>query len=369
MLSTTTTLKPALTPLRWEARTLFLLDQTQLPLSTVWHSYTTVEGVVEAIQTMVVRGAPAIGLAAAYGMVLAFQQVINTETQWALVLEALKPLATELNASRPTAVNLMWAVQQQWQLLQQAALQELPLEQALKALEANAVTLHQQDVEANQRMGALGASLLPAHARLLTHCNAGALATGGYGTALGVIRAAYATGKCSHVFADETRPRLQGAQLTAYELMYEGIPSTLICDNMAASLMQQGRIDAILVGADRIAANGDAANKIGTYSLAVVAHYHQVPFYVVAPASTFDGELPTGTGIPIEERSTQEVTVVNQQRLAPEGMNVYNPGFDVTPAHLITAIITPDVILKAPYAAGISAWLGNRAEGLAVTTV
>lgn len=335
-------------PIRWENGQLFLLDQTLLPNETQWKVYTRGVAVAGAIQTMVVRGAPAIGIAAAYGMVLAFKQAVTRTQTWNDLLPQLEQQRDILRESRPTAVNLMWAVDQQWDLIHAAAAEGKSPEQALVALENRARDIHEEDLTANIRMGDLGARLLPAHASILTHCNAGGLATAGYGTALGVIRSAYKSGKCAQVFADETRPRLQGAKLTTYELVASGIPTTLICDNMAASLMKAGKIDAVIVGADRIAANGDVANKIGTYNVAVLAQYHQVPFYVAAPLSTFDLSLVNGDSIPIEERQPEEITVVNGERLAPEAVSVYNPAFDVTPAELVTAIITPEGIIKPP---------------------
>jgi methylthioribose-1-phosphate isomerase len=341
-----------LVPLAWDAPKLLLLDQTCLPEQTRWLSYTQSEAVAEAITSMVVRGAPAIGLAAAFAMIFAFNEAAAIHSMALPCLQLLKEKADALKASRPTAVNLMWAVDKQLALAE--TLQNEPVEAISNALEANALRLLAQDQADNWQMGLYGAALLQANSRLLTHCNAGALATGGYGTALAVVRAAYAQGKCLKVYADETRPRLQGARLTAYELVAEGIPTTLICDNMAASLMQKGEVDAIFVGADRIAANGDTANKIGTYSLAVVAKAHQVPFYVVAPLSTFDVSLPTGESIPIEERHDSEVTEIEGVRLAPKGVSVYNPAFDVTPAALITGMITPVGVLQPDYNSSIA---------------
>ena len=284
--------------------------------------------VADAIRDMVVRGAPAIGVAAAFGMALAFR-----------LGHDLRAAADLLKRSRPTAVNLAWAVDRM-----------LRANGALSEAEA----ILREDVEANMRMGRYGAELLGSPATVLTHCNAGALATGGYGTALGVIRAAVESGKRIAVFADETRPYLQGARLTAWELQQDGIDVTLITDNMSGHFFQQGTFDAVIVGADRIAANGDTANKIGTYTVAVLANVHGVPFYVAAPISTIDIECPSGASIPIEERSADEVVRAFGKRIAPEGIAVRHPAFDVTPAKLITAIITERGVLRPPYAESIA---------------
>ena len=285
--------------------------------------YRTAADVAEAIRTMVVRGAPAIGVAAAYGMALA-----------AMRGDDLNVAADVLKRARPTAVNLAWAVDRM-------------LKNGARVEEAEAI--HREDVESCMSIGRHGAELLGARATVLTHCNAGALATAGYGTALGVIRAAIEAGKRIAVFADETRPYLQGARLTAWELQQDNIDTTLITDNMSGHFFQQGAFDAVIVGADRIAANGDAANKIGTYTVAVLAHAHNVPFYVAAPMSTIDPACPNGAAIPIEERSAEEVTDIFGARVAPEGIHVRHPAFDVTPARLITAIITERGVLRAPY--------------------
>jgi methylthioribose-1-phosphate isomerase len=312
------------TPLRWDGNVLHLLDQRLLPAREVWVPCSTASAVAEAIKTMVVRGAPAIGVSAAFGMAMA-----------ARAGEDLSDAADELKRSRPTAVNLAWAVDRM------LAHKGDPVAEAERILT--------EDVEANRAMGRHGAALLGATSTVLTHCNAGALATGGYGTALGVIRAAVETGKNVAVFADETRPYLQGARLTAWELQRDGIDVTLITDNMAGHFFQQRKFDAVLVGADRIAANGDTANKIGTYTVAVLAHAHGVPFYVAAPLSTIDPNCPSGEHIPIEERSAQEVVEISGTRVAPEGVHVRHPAFDVTPARLVTAIITERGVLRAPY--------------------
>ncbi len=320
------------TPLRWDGRSLFLLDQRLLPRQEVWIECRTSSEVAEAIRTMVVRGAPAIGVSAAFGMAMAAQRG-----------DDLQIAGKELREARPTAVNLAWAIDRMLRVHAEGT----------GDLTVEAQRILTEDVAANRRMGEYGAELLGAQTTVLTHCNAGALATGGYGTALGVIRAAVEAGKRVAVFADETRPYLQGARLTAWELQRDGIDVTLITDSMSGHFFQQGKFDAVLVGADRIAANGDAANKIGTYTVAVLANAHGVPFYVAAPVSTVDPHCPTGAEIPIEERSALEVTDIGGTRMAPEGIQVRHPAFDVTPARLITAIITERGVLRAPYGEAI----------------
>ena len=311
------------TPLKWDGSSLSLLDQRLLPNQEVWIECRTASEVAEAIRTMVVRGAPAIGVAAAFGVALA-----------AMRGDDLQKAADELKGARPTAVNLAWAVDRM-------------LAHGGERTEAERICI--EDVESNKRLGRYGAELLGERATVLTHCNAGALATAGYGTALGVIRAAVESGKRIAVFADETRPYLQGARLTAWELQRDNIDTTLITDSMSGHFFQKGAFDAVIVGADRIAANGDAANKIGTYTVAVLAHAHDVPFYIAAPVSTIDSACPSGDGIPIEERSAAEVTDILGARMAPEGIHVRHPAFDVTPARLITAIITDRGVLRPPY--------------------
>jgi len=309
-------------PIRWRGDALELLNQLLLPRKVEYVRCNTSHEVAESIRSMVVRGAPAIGVAAAFGMALA--KIHGDDLQFA---------AMELKKSRPTAVNLAWAVDRM--LRANGAVSE-------------AEKIFREDVEANHRIGRFGSELLGAKATVLTHCNAGALATAGYGTALGVIRSAVEQGKQIAVFADETRPYLQGARLTAWELHQEGIDVTLITDSMAGHFFQQKKFDAVIVGADRIAANGDTANKIGTYTLAVLAQRHRLPFYVAAPLSTFDVKLADGSAIPIEERAAQEVTGYRGQRSAPEGVAVRNPAFDVTPAELITAIVCEKGVVSAP---------------------
>ena len=314
-------------PIRWRGNALDLLDQRLLPREVRWVTCTDAHEVAVAIRDMIVRGAPAIGVSAAFGVALAAQRGDDVDAA-----------AAELRASRPTAVNLMWALDRM-----------LAARDAGRDLTAEAESMFREDVEANKRIGRYGAELLGESVTILTHCNAGALATAGYGTALGVIRAAVEGGKRVAVFADETRPYLQGARLTAWELKQENIDVTLITDSMAGHFFQQGRFDAVIVGADRIAANGDTANKIGTYTVAVLANAHGVPFYVAAPLSTIDVNTPAGSGIEIEERSAAEVTSMNGVSIAPDGINVRHPAFDVTPARLISAIITDRGVLRAPY--------------------
>jgi methylthioribose-1-phosphate isomerase len=333
-----------LSPLRYDhiGGVLSLLDQRLLPEREEWITCRTVDDVARAIKEMIVRGAPAIGCAAAYGMAIAGRTGVPLEEAAAI-----------LRATRPTAVNLFWAID--------AMLAPLPksvpaLEPAIAmgSLDGRARMLHTMDVLMCLKIGEYGAPLLP-QGGVLTHCNAGALATGGYGTALGVIRTAHRQKRGIHVFADETRPFLQGSRLTAWELHKSGIDVTLITDNMAAHMMQRGEIQSVIVGADRIAANGDTANKIGTYGLALHARAHDIPFFVAAPMSTVDLKTPTGRQIPIEERDPREVTHVGERQLAPAGIKVRNPAFDVTPAALIKAIITNVGVAEAPYDKSLAA--------------
>ncbi|HEY8394090.1 MAG TPA: S-methyl-5-thioribose-1-phosphate isomerase [Thermaerobacter sp.] len=340
--------------IRYEPGTLWLLDQRRLPAEEAWVACSSVEEVARAIEAMVVRGAPAIGIAAAYGVALAARRLADTGSTAPDAGESLDGAIRRLGATRPTAVNLHWALaRMEGRYRREVEAGAGPRELAA-ALEAEARAIQEEDLAMCRRMAEYGAALLPAGARVLTHCNTGALATGGHGTALGVIRTAWSQGRLRHVWVDETRPVLQGARLTAWELLKEGIPHTLIVDGAAASLMRAGRVDAVLVGADRIAANGDTANKIGTYMLAVLARHHGIPFYVVAPWSTVDPGLPSGADIPIEERNPQEVTGYGESRWAPEASPVANPAFDVTPAELITAIITDRGVLRPPYGEGIA---------------
>jgi methylthioribose-1-phosphate isomerase len=334
--------------MRWEGDALLLLDQRALPAAESMRRYTGADGVADAIRTMVVRGAPAIGVAAAFGLVLAVRGARRKGKPWR---GAFDEAAARLAGTRPTAVNLFWAIDRMRKAA--AALPDGDPAGALARLEREAVAIFDEDVAANRAMGAHGAKLLPRKGNVLTHCNAGALATAGYGTALGVIRAAVSAGRRIHVYVDETRPFLQGARLTAWELLKDGIPCTLITDNMSASLFAAGRIDAVVVGADRIAANGDVANKVGTYGVAVLARVHKVPFYVAAPLSTIDPALRTGASIPIEERDPSEVTHLAGRRVAPAGVAVINPAFDVTPARYVTAIVTEKGVLEPPYPGAI----------------
>jgi len=327
--------------LAYDGERVKLLDQSKLPGEVRFVEITTVESMAHAIKTLQVRGAPAIGAAAAFGMVLAAKAAkASTTTQLLASLAQAKAL---LASTRPTAVNLFWALDEMLKQVDESA----SVRENLLRLEARAVMLLQEDIEINKRLGRNGAALFEEPAVIYTHCNAGALATCGYGTALGVVRALHEQGKLVRVYADETRPVLQGARLTAWELLQDGIPCTLVCDTMAAHVMATREVTAVVVGADRIAANGDVANKIGTYQLALVAQAHQVPFYVAAPLSTFDLSLPEGRAIPIEERSPEEVTHFAGVQTAPADVEVFNPAFDVTPAALITGLITEaGVVLK-----------------------
>jgi methylthioribose-1-phosphate isomerase len=333
-------------PVVWEDGILKLLDQRLLPGEETYLAYKNTGDVARAITDMVVRGAPAIGCAAAYGLALGAH----------LDGEVYAASADAMAAARPTAVNLMWAVKRMQRARDEAAAQGLDLEEALLA-EAHAIS--REDEASCRSIGRHGAPLVPKGARILTHCNAGALATFGYGTALGVIRAAHEADPTVSVWVDETRPYLQGARLTAWELHRDEIPCTVITDNAAGHLMQQGKVEFVVTGADRIAMNGDAANKIGTFSVAVLARYHQVPFYVAAPLSTFDPELASGAEIPIEERSADEVTRIGDTQLTPEGVPAAHPAFDVTPNHLIQGLITEVGVLRPPYWRSIPEALGT----------
>jgi methylthioribose-1-phosphate isomerase len=333
--------------LAWTPEGVQFIDQTKLPLEESYVLATTYEQVADIIVTMVVRGAPAIGVSAAYGIALGAQKTSAvTVAEFAPEFETI---CSVLAATRPTAVNLFWAIDRMKRLFAQLHTSGATLHQVQEKILAEAHAMYEEDIAACKTMGAFGAALLPQEGGVLTHCNAGALATCGYGTALGVIRAAVEQGKQIHVFADETRPFLQGARLTAWELMADGIPTTVICDNMAASFMRAGRIQAVVVGADRIAANGDFANKIGTYNVAILAREHGIPFYVAAPWSTIDTATPTGDAIPIEERPAIEVTHHGGKQLTPHGVGICNPAFDVTPAGYVTAIITERGVLRGPY--------------------
>jgi methylthioribose-1-phosphate isomerase len=327
-----------------------MIDQTRLPQETVLLDCADLETLAEAIRSLRIRGAPAIGCAAAQGLAMVASR--STARSVRTLLAELSVAHDVLAATRPTAVNLFWALERMMDRAEALAEQGLDPKAFAQALAEEAVAITEDDLDRCRRIGQHGAALIPEGADVLTHCNAGALATAGYGTALGVIRAAQEAGRRPHVWVDETRPLLQGARLTAWELQQEGIPCTLITDNMAGYLMQQGRVDCVVVGADRIAANGDAANKIGTYSVAVLAHHHSVPFYVAAPFSTVDFSLPSGQDIPIEERDHREVSHLAHlatQPACPVGVSIYNPAFDPTPSDLIAAIITEVGVIRPPY--------------------
>jgi len=337
--------------LEWTDRGVVFIDQTKLPTEEVYVNCTTHEQVADVIRNMVVRGAPAIGVAAAMGIALGVQN--SKAGNGADLKKDFDQICETIRQTRPTAVNLFWAIRRMQEKFERlAGGQECPphtIHQIKQSLIEEAQRMHAEDIAANQAMGRHGATLMPASGGVLTHCNAGALATAGYGTALGVIRAAVEAGKKIHVYADETRPFLQGSRLTAWELMKDGIPTTVISDNMAGAMMKQGKIGAIVVGADRIAANGDVANKIGTYTVAVLAKEHGIPFYVAAPISTVDLETPDGSKIPIEQRNAKEVTHIAGKQMVPDGVEIENPAFDVTPAKYIAAIITERGIARAPY--------------------
>ena len=331
--------------LEWTHHGVRFIDQTKLPTEEVYVNCTTHQQVADVIRNMVVRGAPAIGVAAAMGIALG---VKNSKAESGADLKKdFDEICETIRQTRPTAVNLFWAIRRMQEKFE--TLRVRPVAQIKQALIEESQRMHAEDIAANQAMGRYGATLMPASGGVLTHCNAGALATAGYGTALGVIRAAVEQGKKIHVYADETRPFLQGSRLTAWELMKDGIPTTVISDNMAGAMMNQGKIGAIVVGADRIAANGDVANKIGTYTVAVLAKEHGIPFYVAAPISTVDLDTPDGSKIPIEQRNAREVTHIAGKQMVPDGVEIENPAFDVTPAKYVTAIITERGIARAPY--------------------
>jgi methylthioribose-1-phosphate isomerase len=332
-----------------------LLDQTCLPLEEVTIDCRTAEQVWEAIRSLRVRGAPAIGVAAAYGVVLGLQSAAGSDRD--TFDRALQGTCEYLATSRPTAVNLFWAIDRM-RCVADNALGDAPRALAGRLLK-EAQQIEREDVEMCAAIGRFGSDLMPSSGGVLTHCNAGGLATAGEGTALAVLFAAHAAGKQIRVYADETRPLLQGARLTTWELMRRGVPATLICDSMAGQVMKEGRIQAVVVGADRIAGNGDAANKIGTYSVAVLARAHNVPFYVAAPSSTFDLSLPSGDAIPIEQRAAEEITEGFGRRTAPRDVEVYNPAFDVTPAGLITGIVTERGVIQPVNGESVQTMLGR----------
>jgi len=333
--------------IEWQGDAVVMVDQRKLPTKEIYVSCRTPQEVAKAIKTMVIRGAPAIGVAAAMGLALAVRRSTAKGT---------KQMATEfykccdlLAETRPTAVNLFWAIERMKRVFAIAINSGSSVDEVRERLEVEAIRIHNEDVESCRRLGAHGAALVPTTARILTHCNAGALATAGYGSALGVVRAAVEQGKGVQVYADETRPFLQGARLTAWELMRDGIETTVITDSMAGALMREGLIDLVVVGADRIAANGDTANKIGTYTVAILAKEHGLPFYVAAPLSTVDMAIPDGSHIPIEERNMKEVTHMGGAQMTPVGARIRNPAFDVTPHKYITAIVTERGVYRAPF--------------------
>lgn len=334
-------------PVIWKDDRVEMIDQRRLPTEEIWNSYRDADGVAEAIKTMVVRGAPAIGISAAYGLAL---EALKYEGSVDSLIERLKEKSAILDATRPTAVNLKWALERMLRHAEEFRSGEL--EVVRTALVSEAREIAAEDERMCQSIGDNGAALIPPGSKVLTHCNAGALATGDYGTALGVIRSA--RNKIAHVWVDETRPFLQGARLTAWELMKEEIPCRLICDNMAAHFMQRGEVNAVVVGADRITSIGAVANKIGTYNLAVLCRFHEIPFYVAAPYSTVDLKLREGSQIPIEERDRREVTHVGASQVAPDGVPVSNPAFDVTPPELVTAIITERGVVHPPFEHGLA---------------
>jgi len=340
-------------PIEWlPGGSVRLIDQTRLPREEVYVETSDYRDLARAIREMQVRGAPLIGITAAYALALAARQAAASDK--ATLLAALREAAAELRATRPTASNLAWALDRMLRLAEAAP--DIPA-----ALEAEALRIHQEDIAACRRIGASGAALLPAGVSLLTHCNTGSLATGGYGTALGVVRAAWEQGKLQHVHVTETRPLLQGARLTAWELQRDGIPFTLIVDGAAGQLLRRGLAGAVVVGADRIAANGDVANKVGTYALAALARENGAPFYVAAPTSTIDLDTPSGDLIPIEERAAEEVTTLAGVATTPEGTTAANPAFDLTPAAYVTAIITESGVARPPYETSLAGLLKEEA--------
>jgi len=329
----------------WTDQGVSMIDQRLLPNEEVYNVYRTHEQVADAIRTMVIRGAPAIGVAAAMGIALGVKNLHGVSGPD--LEERFEQICEALRRTRPTAVNLFWAIERMREIFRRA--KDRPLPEIKNLLREEALQIHRDDIEINRRMGEHGQILLPDAGTVLTHCNAGALATAGFGTALGVIRAAVNSGKSIRVLADETRPFLQGARLTTWELMKDNIPVTLITDNMAGHFMHSGKVQAVIVGADRIAANGDVANKIGTYSVAVLARVHSIPFYVAAPMSTIDFATPNGAEIPIEQRNPAEVLELGGKIIAPEDAQAFNPAFDVTPAEYVSAIITENGVARAPY--------------------
>lgn len=341
--------------IEWRDESVIMIDQTRLPGEEIYNTYNDFKAVAEAIKGMIIRGAPAIGVAAAMGIALGARDIIaDTHESF---FRQLENVCDVMARTRPTAVNLFWGIERMKRVAE--ANRDKKLNQIKELLKKEAIRIEEEDQTICRNIGKWGATLIPEGATVLTHCNAGGLATAGYGTALGVIRAAHEAGKNIQVFADETRPWLQGARLTAWELMKAGIPTTLISDNMAGFFMNRGEITCCVVGADRIAANGDTANKIGTYSVAVLAKENNIPFYVAAPVSTLDLTLSDGSKIPIEERPSSEVTHIKGIAIAPAGISVRNPSFDVTPARYINAIITENGIVKGDFISGLRKIAGN----------
>ncbi len=347
----------------WTDEGVRMIDQRLLPTEEKYLILRSYEEVADAIKQMVVRGAPAIGVSAAMGLALGAKQAVGTSV--ADLEDDFDYMCQVIGATRPTAVNLFWAIERMRAAFRRAAKESDSSEEVKQALVAEAKAIYREDIESNRALGRFGGELLQDGATVLTHCNAGALATAGdYGTALGVIRGARDMGKRIAVIADETRPFLQGSRLTAWELAKDDIPVTIITDNMAGHVMKQGKVDAVVVGADRIAANGDTANKIGTYMVAVLAREHDIPFYVAAPVSTIDLQITSGDQIPIEERDTREVTHVREHRLAPEGVNVHNPAFDVTPHEFIHAIITDKGVARQPYTENLQKLVTGKMDAI-----
>lgn len=350
--------------IQWTDNVSRMVDQTLFPHEFKYVDIATGQQMYDAIQTMIVRGAPAIGIAGAHGVALYAQEITKENLSKEDFIKKLIEKSEYLKSSRPTAVNLMWAVDKQLEIVNgkwemenevgQILSDSISIQNIVDKLIENGIKLENEDIEINKKIGDYGAEVVPKSATILTHCNAGALATVGYGTALGVVRSAYANDNTIQVFADETRPRQQGARITTLELVMDKIPVTMITDGMCSYFMSKGMIDMVVVGADRIAANGDTANKIGTYTVAIAAKYHNIPFYIAAPLSTIDTSIKTGAEIPIEERSHNEVTHINGERVCAEGVKIINPGFDVTPNELITGIITEVGILKPDYITSIA---------------
>ncbi len=343
-----------LKPIIWENRKLYIIDQTLLPKTLTHVSIETLEEAEEAIKLLKIRGAPALGIFAGFALVCI---LINRKPKNINdAIDILKNSAIAIKKTRPTAVNLFWAIDRILKVVHNSNFESVS--SLINLLEQEATNIYQEEINACKQIGIYGNSLIKNNSTVLTHCNAGALATGEYGTALSPIYIASEEGKKVHIYADETRPLLQGARLTAWELQYAGIPVTLICDNMAGQVMKEKKLDMVIVGADRIAKNGDTANKIGTYSLSILARYHGIPFYVCAPSSTFDLNISDGSQIPIEERNPDEICFFNNKRNAPEGISIYNPAFDVTPAENITAFITEKGIIYPPFEKNISEMIG-----------